>query len=108
MTTDSCRSKECSETSAQQEDIVHLDALRSVSFGVAGFAALLVGEEEAPNPDRLLIFLVSSGRLVSDITERRPYCAAVQWPENKVGRQHFAAVLSLPLNRRGLRDDKQS
>lgn len=76
----SCRSKERSENSAQQGDLLHLYALRSVSLRVAGFAALLVGENETPNTDRLLIYLVYSGRMVSDITEQRRCYAAGKSP----------------------------
>lgn len=84
MKSGSCRSKAPSENSAQQGDIFHLYALPSVSLIVAGFAVLLVRENETPNSDRYLIWLVCSGRLVCDVTEQRPCYAAVRSPENKV------------------------
>src|SRR5574338_1175126 len=49
-----------SENLAQQGDILHLYALRSVSLIIAGFAVLLVGANETPNSD---IWPVCSGRL---------------------------------------------
>ena len=76
MTTGSCRSKECNENPAQQGDVLHLHALRSVNWSAAGFAALLVGANEAPSPNTLLIWLVSSDRLISDVAVQRPCYAS--------------------------------
>lgn len=81
MTSSSWGSKECSESSAQHGDSLHLYALRSVSFSVAEFAALLVGANETSNPDRLLIWLICLGRLVSDVTEQSSCYVAVQSAE---------------------------
>ena len=50
MTFASFGPEEGSENSAQQGDILRLYSLRSVSSRVAGFAALLVGANETPNP----------------------------------------------------------
>ncbi len=71
----------------RSNDLLRVYALRLVSLSAAGFVTLLVGANETPHSDRLLILLVYSGRFVSDFTERRGCYAAVQSPENKVGRQ---------------------
>ena len=54
MTPGSWRSKEFGANPAQQGEVPHLCALRSMILSVAGFAELLVGASETPNPDRLL------------------------------------------------------
>lgn len=69
----------------RSNDLLRVYALRLARLSVAGFATLLVGANETPHPDRLLILLVYSGRFVSDVTEGRGCYAAVQSPEKKLG-----------------------